>query len=63
MKGYTHGGAQISDLHANFIINTGNAKATDVTELIDLIVARARNERGISLHQEVQIVGDREPEF
>ena len=63
LTGHTCGGAQISELHANFIINTGNAKATDVTSLIDLIVARARDERGISLHQEVQVVGDREPEF
>lgn len=63
LKGTRIGGAMISPVHANFIINTGGAKATDVTELIDLIRARVRNERGIDLKTEVQVVGDRETRF
>lgn len=63
LKGYSIGGAQISSLHANFIINTGNAKATDVTELIDLIRNKAKQERHIILRTEVQVIGDREAEF
>lgn len=63
LKGYSIGGAQVSVRHANFIINTGRAKATDVTELIDYIRNKARQERGIVLKTEVQVIGDREPEF
>lgn len=63
LKGASIGGAQVSTVHANFIINTGNAKATDVTELIDLIRRTASQERGITLKSEVQVMGDREAEF
>ena len=63
LKGFTIGGAQVSEVHANFIVNTGSAKATDVTELIDHIRAKAKAERGITLHTEVQVVGDRDAEF
>lgn len=63
LKGYGIGGAQISDIHANFIINRGHAKATDVTELIDFIRAKVKEATGVMLQTEVQVVGDREPEF
>lgn len=63
LKGYSIGGAQISTQHGNFIINTGDAKATDVTELINHILRVAQKERGITLHEEVQVIGDRESEF
>lgn len=63
LKGYSIGGAQVSTRHANFIINTGNAKATDVTELIDHIIHEAKTRRGITLRTEVRVVGDREAEF
>ena len=63
LKGYTIGGAQVSTKHGNFIINTGNAKATDITELINHIERVAKKERGIILHEEVQVIGDREPQF
>ena len=63
LKGTCIGGAQVSTVHGNFIVNTGNAKATDVTELIDLIRAKAKAERGITLRTEVQVIGDREAEF
>ncbi len=63
LKGFKMGGAMVSDVHANFIVNTGNAKATDITELIDYIRNKAKTERGITLRTEVQVVGDREPQF
>ena len=63
LKGCSIGGAQVSAVHANFIVNTGGAKATDVTELIDLIRNKAREQRGITLKTEVQVIGEREPEF
>ena len=63
LKGTQIGGAMISPVHANFIVNTGNAKATDITELIDLIRSKVKDERGVSLREEVQVIGDREAEF
>lgn len=63
LKGYSIGGAEISTKHGNFIINKGDAKATDVTELIDHILRTAQKERGITLHEEVQVIGAREMEF
>lgn len=63
LKGFAIGGAMVSPVHANFIINTGGAKATDVTELIDYIRDKAKEERGIVLKTEVQVIGDREPQF
>lgn len=63
LKGYRIGGAQVSTKHANFIINTGHARATDVTELIDYIRHQAKEQRGIILRTEAQVVGDREAEF
>ena len=63
LKGYAIGGAKVSEKHANFIVNTGNASATDVTQLIDFIREKAKAERGITLRTEVHVVGDREPQF
>jgi len=63
LKGHAIGGAAVSDIHANFIVNRGHARATDVTELIDFIRNKAREERGIVLRSEVQVIGDREAEF
>lgn len=63
LKGLRHGGAQISEVHANFIVNTGNATPENITELIDIIRKKAQDERGIALRTEVQFAGDREPQF
>ncbi|HEX4083751.1 MAG TPA: UDP-N-acetylmuramate--L-alanine ligase [Chthoniobacteraceae bacterium] len=52
------GGARVSGVHGNFIVNDGNATAADVLELIEKIKAIARKERGIQLETEVQILGD-----
>jgi UDP-N-acetylenolpyruvoylglucosamine reductase len=57
LKGTTVGGAQVSEVHANFIVNTGGARADDVLRLIDLVRERARQERGIELEPEVRILG------
>jgi UDP-N-acetylenolpyruvoylglucosamine reductase len=58
LKGTRVGGALISQEHGNFIINDGKATARDVLELIALIQRRAREERDIELHTEVEIIGD-----
>jgi UDP-N-acetylmuramate dehydrogenase len=57
LKGAREGGAQISSLHANFIVNTGNATAADVTTLIERARDAVREQRGIELEPEVRIVG------
>jgi len=55
------GGAMVSNVHGNFIVNTSNATARDVLGLIEMIQQRARAERGIELRTEVEIIGqDRE---
>jgi UDP-N-acetylenolpyruvoylglucosamine reductase len=58
LKGARVGGASVSAVHANFIINDGTACARDILELIELIQARVKAARGIDLETEVQIVGE-----
>ena len=57
LKGERHGGAQISTLHANFIVNTGGASASDVLALIGHARAAVRLRTGILLEPEVRIWG------
>jgi UDP-N-acetylenolpyruvoylglucosamine reductase len=57
LKGARVGGAVVSDVHGNFIVNEGNATANDVLRLIELIKDKALRERGIELRTEVEIVG------
>ena len=55
----THvGAARVSEVHGNFIVNDGGASTHDVLTLIDLIKQRARDQRGITMETEVQIVGE-----
>jgi len=56
LKGKTYGGAMISEKHGNFIVNTGDAKASDVMYLIDLVKREVKNKFGIELEEEVQII-------
>jgi UDP-N-acetylmuramate--L-alanine ligase/UDP-N-acetylenolpyruvoylglucosamine reductase len=58
LKGIRVGGAVVSDLHGNFIVNDRNATARDVLNLIEIIKDRAKSARGIDLETEVQIIGD-----
>jgi UDP-N-acetylenolpyruvoylglucosamine reductase len=58
LKGARVGGAVVSAEHGNFIINDGKAIARHVLELIDILKAKAKAERGIELHTEVEIVGE-----
>ena len=57
LKGATMGDAQISEVHANFLLNLGNATAEDVLHLITLIKTKAKELYGIDMHEEVQTVG------
>ena len=58
IKGMTAGGAQISSKHANFIVNRGNATASDILGLIEFIRSRAQKEKGVKLETEVVIIGE-----
>jgi len=58
LKGKRIGAAEISPLHANFIINTGNAHAQDVLELVLLVHQSVEAKFGIKLTPEIQIVGE-----
>lgn len=57
LKGYTIGGAKISEQHANFIVNAGGATAKDVLQLIDYVKKTIHDLYGVSLQTEVEIVG------
>jgi len=61
LKGERRGGAQISERHANFIVNLGNATAADVVELIALARATVLARTGIELSPEVRLVGTFRP--
>jgi len=58
LKGARVGGALVSDVHANFIVNDGTATARDVLNLIEIIKDRAKSARGIELETEVEILGE-----
>ena len=57
LKGMTVGGAQVAPFHANFIVNTGNATAKDVMELIEKLEKTIIEKTGITLEREVRILG------
>ena len=56
MKGYILGGAQVSLKHANFIVNIGNAKGTDIVKLITLIKEKVKEKYNVDLVLEQEIV-------
>lgn len=58
LKGLRMGGAQVSPVHANFIVNSGGATAAEVRGLAELVRETVRRERGTELAYEVEFVGD-----
>lgn len=58
LKGRRIGGAQVSEKHANFIVNTGGATATDIERLIDEVEAEVAARTGVRLQREVRIIGE-----
>lgn len=57
LKGYRIGGVQVSERHANFMVNTGGGTAKDLVALIRHVGGRVERERSITLELEVKIVG------
>lgn len=58
LKGYTVGGAQVSEKHAGFVVNIGNATAADVLQLIKDIQDRVMAAHGVYLQPEVLVIGE-----
>lgn len=58
VKGLERGGARVSDLHANFIVNAGGATASDVRSLMEEMQERVQSRSGIRLQPEVKLLGE-----
>ncbi len=59
LKGYRIGQAGVSEKHANFIINHGNARAADIEALIDHVAQTVEQQQGVRLIREVRILGEK----
>jgi UDP-N-acetylmuramate dehydrogenase len=59
LKGFSIGGAQVSPMHANYFVNTGAAKASDVRKLIDHVQQVVEERFGVRLEPEVKLIGSR----
>ncbi len=57
LKGYKIGGAEISTMHSNFIINNGSASSKDICDLITVIQQKIQQKKGIYLQPEVRMIG------
>ncbi|MEG2245871.1 MAG: UDP-N-acetylmuramate dehydrogenase [Peptostreptococcaceae bacterium] len=58
LKGLTLGGAQVSDKHAGFVVNIGDAKAKDILDLINVVKSTVYSKFGVMLEEEVKILGE-----
>jgi UDP-N-acetylmuramate dehydrogenase len=58
LKGHRIGGAEISEMHANFIVNEAGGSAADIKALIDLIKVTVERRFGITLEEEIRYMGD-----
>lgn len=58
LKGYEIGGAQVSEKHAGFIVNKGNATAQDILDLIDYVIKVVYEKFGKILELEVEVIGE-----
>ena len=58
LKGYRIGGAEVSTLHANFIVNAGSATAQDIKSLSEYVQSKVAEKFGIKLHREIILLGE-----
>jgi UDP-N-acetylmuramate dehydrogenase len=61
LKGHRIGGARVSEMHANFIVNDGSASAADIERLIEHVMDTVQRTHGVQLKPEVRIVGEKKP--
>ena len=59
LSGFQLGGAMISPDHNNFFVNTGNASASDIEDLGNLVIEKVKNKHGVILEWKIRIIGDR----
>lgn len=58
LKGFRIGGARVSEMHANFIVNDGTARAADIEQLITHVMQTVERTHGVQLKPEVRVVGE-----
>ena len=58
LKGYRIGGAEVSTLHANFIVNAGEASAQDILTLSEYVQSKVAEKFGVQLHREIILLGE-----
>ena len=58
LRGYTVGGAQVSEKHCGFVVNKGGATASDVVKLMNDVKNRVMQEFGVELEPEVKMIGE-----
>ena len=58
LKGYRIGGAEVSTVHANFIVNAGGATASDIKQLSEYVQQKVAEKFGIELHREIILLGE-----
>lgn len=58
LRGYTIGGAKVSEKHCGFVVNAGGATAADVTDVIAEVQERVKEKFGVSLEREIIYIGD-----
>ena len=63
LRGFSVGGAQVSEKHCGFVVNTGGASASDVLALIREVQKRVQEKFGVELETEVKFLGEFEEEL
>ena len=58
LKGFSYGGAQVSEKHAGFIVNSGNGTAADVLALMKIIQEKVKDAYGVELESEIVVIGE-----
>ena len=56
LKGWREGGAEVSEVHGNFVVNAGGSTARDVLKLVERLKAKVLQESGYELHEEIRFV-------
>ena len=59
LKGHRIGGVEVSTKHAGFMVNVGQGTAKDYEDLIADVIAKVKENSGVSLEPEVRIIGDK----
>ena len=58
LKGFSIGGAQVSEIHAGFVVNTGNATAKDVLNIVNYVKEKVFGKFGKEIELEIEVLGE-----